>query len=168
MPEYIPKASDSIRDHGWTTIRICNETAFTLLFKEASLESGTFWQKPGSIGAFREMTFSACVWTKGEILSGANGSAYFTLRIPDDGEGYHEIDLSVGFGGGKAGTTKCFSDFSQKNATTRFSSDTVYALSDPLSVKTPDGSQTRLQFNLTSIPGEEARITIGQEFAERR
>lgn len=164
-PVIIPKATDSVRDHAWTTVRVCNETSFNLYFENVHLECGTFWQKPGDVASFGERTFSACTWTKGSTLTGANGIAGFTLLIPGQGSDYEEISLSIGFSQGKAGITTCFSSFTPTEGHHSATVVPGYELSEPFTARSSDGNQSKLLFLLASVPGEEAVITLTQEYA---
>ena len=85
-----PPPQDLKEKYRWIQCTLKNATQFDIVLTDTYFDSGRYWTAPASLGAFSQMTWSACN-QDGSMFTGATGGTAFRLSL--DGE--HQFDISL-------------------------------------------------------------------------
>ena len=89
--EHIPEPPKNLEEKfRWLHATVKNETQFNISFMHTMFDSGRYWEAPGSIDSFKQMSFSCC---NGDhtVLTGVSGGNSFRLSLDDK----HFLDFAL-------------------------------------------------------------------------
>ena len=137
-------------------INIANETQFSLRYEEEWFDVGRFWDAPTNIAPFSQASFSGCSTYWGAAgYHGVSGATLFYLQIPGQ---LKDHPIAIAFSNPSTGSIKTRADFSQDMKE-------VWKIMDrhrTYNTEKKDISIQQVKFQLTSTPGNLAKVTLTQ------
>ena len=136
-------------------INVANETQFSLKYEKEWFDVGRFWDAPRNIAPFNHVSFSGCSTYWGAAgYHGVSGTVLFYLQIPGQ---LKEYPITIAFSNPGTGSIKTRADFSldMKEVWKSMDKQCTYNSEKDMSIQ-------HTRFQLTSTPGNQAKVTLTQ------
>ena len=161
MRTAIPEPSRGLESRArWLTLTILNRTQFDLVFQGVYFDAGRFHTTPSNVGAFGEMTFSACE-KDGRFMSGVSGGTLFSLQYT----ALEGAPIGIGFSNPWHGPLRAWAGETRSAERAYEANVPAAATSYAPTVKGDDvdGNATEFRIAIAYTAAQQALVTLTQQ-----
>ncbi|KDQ13439.1 hypothetical protein BOTBODRAFT_66681 [Botryobasidium botryosum FD-172 SS1] len=157
LPSPPPGLEDKRR---WIQCTVKNATQFNILFQGTYLDSGRYWDAPGSIAPFHTMTFSGC---NGDysIFTGVSGGNAFSITLDHNTTWDFALGWTNPYAGSIKGAVVESSDPQSGYEHANANGNSIRSTSSYRG-KDADGNEIIIHFHVSAAPGQRATYVITQ------